>query len=309
MPTEVNTQTDKSGDADQTASAQTIQSPALDLTPAQVTPTTVNAVTVDIPAGTPAPAQGAPAEQAGQTGQDRGTQPVPTNGKPESSTATQAAELVAAADASSLFAQVKNLPPGELDTLIQAIEAELEDGDNGGDVDLDEPSTSKPRSQAAGGDEPIGYAQLDVGSQRAIGAVHSHMVEEAITQALDSDQELSYNMKQAGAKAQESTKSIIRDRLQRMVDERGDRFDYKWDVAAKQAVAAEKPRLTPFLERPARPGMGPGSDGEHHVNRELTAPERIPAFADDQEYDEGLMAKMRYNQAIIEREQSGVPGA
>jgi hypothetical protein len=116
-------------------------------------------------------------------------------------------------------------------------------------------------------------------------------------------------MKQATPKAQDSVKSIIRDRLQRFVDERGDRFDYNWDVAAKQAVAAEKLRLTPFLERPAHPGIGPGSQGDFQVNRELKEPERVPAFADDREYDEALVERMKHRQARIEREQSGVPGA
>lgn len=281
------TQADESSTPTQTA-------PAPDLTPAQVTPSTGNAPTADIPTGTPA--QGAP------DGQDRGQQPVPTNGKPASSAATQTPAPDAAVDASALFEQVKNLPPGELDTLIASIEAEMDTGDDSGDVDLDEPSTS-PK------DEPVGYARLDTGTQKAVGAVHSHMVGLAITKMLDSDPELSYNMKQASPKAQESATSIIRDRLQRIVDERGDRFDYNWEVAAKQAVAAEKPRLLPFLERPARPGMGPGSDGEHHVNRELKMPERVPAFADAQEHDESMVERMRIRQALIEREQSGAPGA
>ncbi|KPL05390.1 hypothetical protein AMJ85_11895 [candidate division BRC1 bacterium SM23_51] len=135
------------------------------------------------------------------------------------------------------------------------------------------------------------------------------MVEQAINAALDSDQELSYNMKAASPKAQESVKSIIRDRLQRFVDERGDRFDYNWGAAAKQAVAAERARLAPFFERPARPGMGPGSQTDFQVNRELKAPERVPAFADEATYDEYLTERMRYNQALIEREQSNMPGA
>jgi hypothetical protein len=55
--------------------------------------------------------------------------------------------------------------------------------------------------------------------------------------------------------------------------------------------------------------MGPGSEGDFLVNRELKEPERVPAFADDREYDEALVERMRHRQAIIEREQSGVPGA
>jgi hypothetical protein len=215
-------------------------------------------------------------------------------------------------DASALFEQVKNLPAGELDTLIAAIEGELkgDDDDDDDDVNLDEPSTSPKRgARVDDGDEPIAYARLDVGSQKAIGAVHSHMVEQAIGQALDSDKELSYNMKQASPKAQDSVKSIIRDRLQRSVDERGDRFDYNWGQAAKQAVAAEKERLSPFFERPAQPGMGPGSQTDFQMTRELKAPERVPAFADEQSHDEYLMERMKYNQALIEREQSNVPGA
>jgi hypothetical protein len=306
-PSEINTQTQE---AVADATAQT--APAPDLTPAQVTPATGNAATADIPTGTGTPAnQPAPDGADSQKGQSSaGTQPVPTNGKPASSAETQMPAPGAAVDAAALFEQVKDLPPGELDVLIQSIEAELDEGDDGESVDLDEPSTSPNRgTRSASDDEPVGYARLDAGSRKAIGAVHSHMVEQAITAALDSDEELSYNMKQAGEKAQESAKSIIRDRLQRMVDERGDRFDYDWGTAAKQAVTAEKPRLTPFLERPARPGMGPGSGGEHHVNRELKEPERVPAFADDQSQDEYLMERMRYNQALIEREQSGAPGA
>lgn len=248
---------------------------------------------VDIPkSAAPAPAP-EPAKTADRKEQDRGSQP-------------------ARMDASTLFEQVKGLPPDELDTFVAAIESELKDldeEDDDSDVDLDEPSTSTGKKRSRDPDEPIGYSQLDVGSRRAIGAVHSHMVEQAIGQALDSDQELSYNMKQASPKAQESVKSIIRDRLQRLVDERGDRFDYNWGAAAKQAVAAEKARLTPFLERPARPGMGPGSQADFQVQRELKVPERVPAFADEQEYDEYLMERMRYNQALAEREQSDVPGA
>ncbi len=301
MPTELNTQTqtDAAGNADVQPAAQP-QGNAQDLTPAQVSQNTGRADTVGIPEGDGAPSDSpASGTQTKPDGQDRG-QPVPTNGPPASPAAAQVADTV---DASVLFEQVKNLPAGELDTLIAAIEGELKDADDDGDVDLDEPSTS-PKD-----DEPIGYARLDVGSRKAIGAVHSHMVEQAIGQALDSDEELSYNMKQASPKAQESVKSIIRDRLQRTVDERGDRFDYNWGQAATQAVAAEKARLAPFFERPARPGMGPGSLADFQVSQELKAPERVPAFADEQSHDEYLMERMKYNQALIEREQSNMPGA
>ncbi len=277
--------------------AQGAPASAPDLTPAQVSQNTGRAADVDIPTGAAPPAD--KTAPPGAAGEDRG-QPVPTNVPPASSAAAQ---VDATVDASALFEQVKNLPAGELDTFIAAIEGELQ-GDDDGDVDLDEPSTS-PKLD----DERIGYAQLDAGSQKAIGAVHSHMVEQAIGQALDSDEELSYNMKQASPKVRESVKSIIRDRLQRFVDERGDRFDYNWGQAAKQAASAEKARLAPFFERPARPGMGPGSQTDFQVNRELVAPERIPAFADEQSHDEYLMERMKYNQALIEREQSNMPGA
>ncbi len=301
MPTEVNTKTDNAGNADAQATAPP-QGNAPDLTPAPVQQNTGRAADVDIPTGAAAPAA-KPAQTDAAAG-DRG-QPVPTNVPPAT---PAAAQVDATVDASALFEQVKNLPAGELDTLIAAIEGELQDDDDD-DVDLDEPSTSPKRGGPADDDERIGYARLDVGSQKAIGAVHSHMVEQAIGQALDSDQELSYNMKQASLKVQESVKSIIRDRLQRFVDERGDRFDYNWGQAAKQAAAAEKARLAPFFERPARPGMGPGSQADFQMNQELKAPERIPAFADEQSHDEYLMERMKYNQALIEREQSNMPGA
>lgn len=301
MPTEVNTQTDDAGSADAQTAAPP-PGPAPDLTPAQVQKDTGRAADVDIPTGADAAAV---KQDAAGAGEDRG-QPVPTNGEPGRSVAAQANATV---DASALFEQVKNLPAGELDTFIAAIEEELTDTDDG-DVDLDEPSTSTGKqARADDGDEPIGYARLDVGSQKAIGAVHSHMVEQAIGQALDSDEELSYNMKQASPKAQESVKSIVRDRLQRFVDERGDRFDYNWGDAARRAVAAEKTRLAPFFEKPARPGMGPGSQTDFQMTRELKAPERVPAFADDQAYDEYLTERMKYNQALAEREQSNMPGA
>ena len=300
MPSEVNTQTQTDASADVQV-GQTAES-APNLTPAQAPQTTGRAETADIPTGT-APGGG-----------DRGPQPVPTSGQPSRSDAEQKVTVddMLKMDASAVFEQVKNLPAGELDTLIAAIEGELANyDDEEEDVGLDEPSTSPKRETRARADddEPIGYARLDRGSQKAIGAVHSHMVEQAINAALDSDQELSYNMKAASPKAQESVKSIIRDRLQRFVDERGDRFDYNWGAAAKQAVAAERARLAPFFERPARPGMGPGSQTDFQVNRELKAPERVPAFADEATYDEYLTERMRYNQALIEREQSNMPGA
>ncbi|MHC4510420.1 MAG: hypothetical protein ACYTAO_15940 [Planctomycetota bacterium] len=302
MPTEVDTQTGNNESQAQSQPQAEPQGSAADLTPAQVEAGTGRAATVDIPKGADKPA-----DQPKPDGGDRGNQPVPTNGEQAHSGATQTAE--ATLDAAAMFAQVKKLPAGELDRLIEAIDSELKEADDDdGEVDLDEPSTSTGK-RASADDEPIGYSRLDVGSQKAIGAVHSHMVEQAIGQALDSDQELSYNMKQASPKAQESVKSIIRDRLQRLVDERGDRFDYNWGHAAQQAVAAEKTRLAPFFERPARPGMGPGSQTDHQMNRELKEPERVPGFADERDQDEYLMEKMRHTQALIEREQSNVPGA
>jgi hypothetical protein len=300
MPTEVNTQTQTDG----TTNVDQAPGNAPDLTPAAVTQTTGRAADVDVPTEATAPPD--KSTQPDAAGGDREPQPVPTNVQ---STSVAAAPAEATVDASALFEQVKNLPAGELDTLIAAIEGELKDDDDDGDVDLDEPSTSTgKRARTDDGDEPIGYARLDVGSQKAIGAVHSHMVEQAIGQALDLDEELSYNMKQASPKAQDSVKSIIRDRLQRFVDERGDRFDYNWGQAAKQAVAAEKARLAPFFERPAQPGMGPGSQADFQMNQELKAPERVPAFADEQSHDEYLMERMKYNQALIERESSQLPG-
>ena len=307
MPSEVITNANDAKVPAQEQGQQEKVGSAPDLTPAPVQQNTGRAADVDIPTGATAPsnktAEGDKSKQvdAAAAGTDRGPQPVPTNGK---SGRSVAAQVDATRDASALFDEVKNLPAGELDTLIAAIESELKDADDDeGDVDLDEPSTS-PKDDAR-----VEYAQLDVGSRKAIGAVHSHMVEQAITQALDSDEELSYNMKRASPKAQESVKSIVRDRLQRCVDERGDRFDYNWGSAAKQAVDAEKTRLAPFFERPARPGVGPGSQTDFQMNRELTAPERVPAFADEQSHDEYLMERMKYNQALIEREQSNVPGA
>lgn len=292
MPDPMNAQPTGTADANPESVAETTTAPAPDLTPAQVQQTTRDATPVEVPA--------APSK------------PVETS-KPEAdkpTAKTQERPSAAQADAASIFASVKKMSAGELDILIHAIEAEMEDSDDGADVALDEPSTSqRGRGSVDDDDEPIGYARLDTGTQRAIGAVHGHMVEQAITQALDSDQELAYNMKLASPKMRDSVRSIVRDRLQQIVDARGDRFNYDWEYAAREAVAGEKGRLTPFFERPARPGMGPGSQTDFQVNRELKPPERVPAFADSQEYDEYLMNRMRYNQSVAERELGNVPGA
>lgn len=308
MPSEVTTQPQTDGgnqDAGQPANAPA-QTQAPSLAPAELARDTGRATTADIPQGISTTPKQEPA------GQDRGQQSVPTKGQVPQSKDEQPAKADRAVDAEAVFDYVKGLSPGELDTLIATIEGAIEDADDDGDVDLDEPSTSAKKGAKSGDsddDEPVGYSRLDVGTQRAVGAVHSHMVQQAIVEALDSDEELAYNMKQASTKTRDSVKSIVADRLQRLADERGDRFDYNWGATAKQAVAAEKARLMPFFERPARPGMGPGSQSDFQVNRELKVPERVPAFADDRDRDEYLMARMRYNQALIEREQSNVPGA
>jgi hypothetical protein len=209
----------------------------------------------------------------------------------------------------ALLAQLKNLPVSQVDALLDAIDKETgaggtpeEEDEDDDDVQVDDSSVSRKG--------PVRYAEVEPGMQKAIAAVHNHMMEEAVKKALDSDQELSYNMAAIGPKARESVVSILKDHMERQIAVEGDRFDYNWARVAQNAMAKAGPIVAPFFDRPTpRAGMGPGSGSDYYMARPLTEPKRVPAYADSEDYAAYLQAKVAYNAQLAEREtQSQISG-
>ena len=208
----------------------------------------------------------------------------------------------------SLLAQLRDLPVSDVDALLDAIEretgADAADGDidDDADVEIDDSSVSRKG--------PVRYSEVEPGMQKAIAAVHNHMMEESVRKALDSDETLSYNMKVLGPKARESVVSILKDQMERQIESEGDAFDYNWARVAQAAMAKAGPIVAPFFERPTpKAGMGPGSGFDNAVARPMKEPERVPAYADGEDYAAYIARKMVYNAQMAEREtQSQVPG-
>lgn len=209
----------------------------------------------------------------------------------------------------SLLEQLRNLPVSEVDALLDAIERETgpldeddEEVDDDADMEIDDSSVSR-RS-------PVRYSEVEPGMQKAIAAVHNHMMEESVKKALDSDETLSYNMKVLGPKARESVVSILKDQMERQIESEGDAFDYNWARVAQAAMKKAGPLVAPFFERPTpSAGMGPGSGSDNFVAQPMKEPERIPAYADGEDYAAYIARKMAYNAQLAEREtQSQIPG-
>jgi len=212
--------------------------------------------------------------------------------------------------------QIKNLPIGQVDALLemmaeetgQPIEprplaASVDDDDTiaVGRSSVSEPAVPRP---------PVAYGDVDPGMQRAISAVHNHMMEESVNAAIDSDEEMAYNMKDLGASARASMVSFVKDAMEKQITSEGTGFDYNWGRVAKVAFAQAKPRLQPFLDKPTpRAGMGPGGGSNQYAQRDAKPPERIPAYADTEDYASYVAAKMQYYEAQAERAaQDQIPG-
>jgi len=211
----------------------------------------------------------------------------------------------------SILAQLKNLPVSQVDALLEAIDAETganaaareeAEEDDEEDLQVDESSVSR--------EGPVRYADMEPGMQKAIAAVHNHQLEMAVTAAIDSDKDLSYNMAGLGPKAREAVVATVKDFMERQIGAEGSKFDFNWNRVAKSAFAQARSRIEPFFERPTpRAGMGPGQGGEHYMARQIKEPQRVPAYADANDYQAYIAQKLAYNQALAERETQGqVPG-
>jgi hypothetical protein len=205
----------------------------------------------------------------------------------------------------ALLEQLKNLPVSQVDALLDAIDRETgtqrvrnESAEEEG-VQIDDSSVSRKG--------PVKYAELDQGTQRAVAATHNYMMEQAVTQVLDSDKELSYNMSVIGPKARNSVVSILKGQMEKEIAKEGDRFDYDWARVAQAAMAKAGPIVAPFFDRPTpRAGMGPGGTASLG-GRELQEPKRVPAYADAEDYATYIENKLQYEMQKAERE-AQVPG-
>lgn len=229
---------------------------------------------------------------------------------------TRAAPSVPAAPAgkgdpvSTLLDQLKNLPVSQVDALLHAIEQETGNAAQGPPDEDDEfePDEYQVDDSSVSRQGPIRYAEVEPGMQKAISMVHNHMMEQAVSAAIDSDENLSYNMKALSPKAREAVVAFVKDGMEKLIDEQGDRFDYNWARVAQQAFARAKPRIEPLMERPTpKAGMGPGQGADHYMSRPLQEPKRVPAYADAEDHATYLQQKLAYNYAQAEREMQ-VPG-
>jgi len=278
---------------------------ALDLSPTMSTAPPAAAPAPAAPAPAPAPAKadsvagpGAPAASpsAGDKAGDAGKEATPAADEPKGGV-------------DDLLDQLRNLPVSEVDELLDAIERETgtpddpdDDDDDDADMAIDDSSVSRKG--------PVRYSEVEPGMQKAIAAVHNHMMEESVKQALDSDESLSYNMKVLGAKARESVVSILKDQMERQIEAEGDNFDYNWARVAQAALKKAVPIVAPFFERPTPvAGMGPGRGSDSFVAQPAKEPTRVPAYADAEDYAAYIAQKMAFNASAAERETQGqVPG-
>ncbi len=257
------------------------------------------------PAPPPAPAPAPAPTKAEKVAGPGAAVPPSTGDAGDAGEADPAAEPKGGVDA--LLAQLRNLPVSEVDELLDAIERETgtsddDDADDDADVAIDDSSVSRQG--------PVRYSEVEPGMQKAIAAVHNHMMEESVKQALDSDENLSYNMKVLGAKARESVVSILKDQMERQIEAEGDNFDYNWARVAQAALKKAVPIVAPFFERPTPvAGMGPGSGSDSFVAQPMKKPERVPAYADAEDHAAYIAQIMAYNANVAERETQGqIPG-
>lgn len=269
-----------------------------------------------VPAPVQAPAA-TPVAPAAQPVKEEGLPAVPAVGvQPEG----EAVDPVVA-----LMTQLQNLPVGQVDELLAQLEgvtgADAAEAAAADDDYLDDDGDPEGVMQVGASSEsveprgPVRYADMGKGEQRALAAVHHHMMEEAVDKALDSNQDLSYNMEQAGKGARASVVSFVKDAMERQIAKEGDGFDYDWNRVAKIAFAQAAPRLAPFFEpRTPRAGMGPGEGSgiAQMATRTPVEPQRIPAYASAEDYAQYLTERMQYNAAMAEQELSDqvpLPGA
>jgi len=249
----------------------------------------------------PIHAPGPPAPEAATA--DRLDAPPPADPKPTADPAKPAAGP-SVTQIETLLEQLKNLPVSQVDALLDAIDRETgtqrvkNEVVDEEEVQIDNSSVSRKG--------PVRYAELDQGTQRAIAATHNYMMEQAVTQVLDSDKELSYNMSVIGPKARGSVVAILKGQMEKEIAKEGDGFDYDWARVAQTAMAKAGPIVAPFFDRPTpRAGMGPG--GVASLGRELQEPRRVPAYADEEDYATYIQNKLQYEIQKAERE-SGTQG-
>jgi hypothetical protein len=170
---------------------------------------------------------------------------------------------------------------------------DLEEEDEG-DVDVEESSASRG---------PVKFEDIDPGLRAAVATVHSNLIGTALKGVLDSDKSLAYNMSQLTAKGRAAVENIVKAEMVRIADSQGDRFGYDWNRAAAKALELVKPSLEALWDRTStgRTGVGASPGGNFNA-APLTAPTRVPAFADDSDYRAYIADKIKYSMDAIARE-------
>ena len=204
-------------------------------------------------------------------------------------------------DVDGFMAHLRSMPVSQMDAILDAINKEIGVSDPAPEP---EELTVDP-SSFSGDQGPVKYADIEPGMQKAIASVHSHLLSEAVKKSLDSNEALSYNIARLSPKVKDSVVSLVKDRMEQIIGQLGDKFDYDWDRVAQAALAKEWTRIEPFFDRPAKTGFG--GAGTDLTSRPLEEPKRVPAYADAEDFGNYIQQRLRYNQQQAERE-TQIPG-
>lgn len=210
--------------------------------------------------------------------------------------------------AEGILGQLKKLPALELDTLVETLEQlgarsspeeveETEEDDE--DVSVEPPSVS-PRAVPP---RQVRVEDMDPSARKALATVHNQLMVRSIKEAIDSDQELGYNLKALTVAGRASFDRLVKREISGILDQAGADFDYDWETTAKSAVRAAKNFLGPLMER--RPSMlgAPGSPGSGD-SRTLEEPVRVSELSNRDERDKYLSDRLRFNVDRLTREQT-----
>lgn len=273
--------------------------------------------TIEISGGSPPDTTVTPSNANANANAGGGTTPASTGTTATVPATSGTTSAPGVATAVGVFEALKHMPPEELSIFAETLEhlgyartgpaddgddAE-DDSDDGEDVSVEDTSVSAGNVPHDSSNRKIDINDMTPAARKALVTVHNQLMTRSIKEAIDSDQELGYNLKSLTAKGRESFDKLVKREIGGILDRAGEAFDYDWERTAKAAVAQAKDFLAPMLERrPAMLGV-PGAPGNVD-SRTIEEPKRVSELSRRDERDKYLADRLKYNLERQLREQT-----
>jgi hypothetical protein len=151
---------------------------------------------------------------------------------------------------------------------------------------------------------PIDYSRLTPDIQRVLREAESGRIDKIVDKALDSDEELSYNMSQYDEKGKAAIRTLLNEKIRGRLDEHGGDFGDGRRILA-EVLPEVKGLLSQLGGRQGRPGVGLGASpggGDTQVYP-TKKPDYVPSTGGD-DFEQHILDTLAFHQGQVERGRS-----